>query len=292
VSHHFLITSFLITSSTKIRFFKSIRGRFGYFFLLTFKTPILRYYCTSQIHNSLTVLPYDQKAGSKKEQVAKMFDSISKHYDFLNHFLSMGIDILWRKKAISMLGEHQPKLLLDVATGTGDFAIAALKLNPDKVIGVDISTGMLEEGKKKIVAKGLSEKVELQMGDSEQLLFDDNKFDAVIVAFGVRNFENLDKGLEDMYRVLRKGGKVVILEFSKPDTFPFKQLYGFYFSAILPIIGKLVSTDNAAYTYLPESVSEFPYGDNFLDILNKAGFKQTACKPLTFGISSIYTGSK
>lgn len=221
-----------------------------------------------------------------------MFDNISGKYDFLNHFLSMGIDILWRKKAISMLKSHEPKLILDVATGTGDFAIEALKLNPEKVIGVDISAGMLEYGRKKMESRGLSEKIELQMGDSEQLLFEDNKFDAVIVAFGVRNFENLEKGLADMLRVLKPGGKVMILEFSKPTVFPFKQLYSFYFKAILPIIGKIVSKDNAAYTYLPESVNEFPYGDKFLDVLETVGFKQNQCKPLTFGISSIYTGTK
>ena len=241
---------------------------------------------------TLTVLPYKEKAGSKKEQVAEMFNNISGKYDFLNHFLSMGIDILWRKKAIKMLQKDQPKMILDVATGTGDFAIEALKLNPDKVIGVDISAGMLEHGKKKMKARGYEDKIELQMGDSEQLLFEDNKFDAVIVAFGVRNFQDLEKGLTDMKRVLKPGGKVMILEFSKPTVFPFKQLYSFYFKAILPIIGKLVSKDNAAYTYLPESVNEFPYGTKFLNVLETVGFKQNQCKALTFGISSIYTGIK
>ncbi len=240
----------------------------------------------------MTVLPYKDKQDTKKKQVASMFDNISGQYDFLNHFLSLGIDILWRKKAIRLLKPDQPKLILDIATGTGDFAIEALALKPDKVIGVDISQGMLEVGKKKLKKKGLDQVIELQMGDSERLLFDDNKFDAIIVAFGVRNFEHLEQGLKDMHRVLKKGGKVVILEFSKPRTFPFKQVYQFYFKWILPKIGRLISKDNSAYTYLPESVNEFPDGKNFLGILEKTGFKQTECKPLTLGISSIYTGIK
>jgi len=240
----------------------------------------------------LEVLPYKEKSGSKKNQVADMFDSISKKYDFLNHFLSLGIDILWRKKTIGQLKNDSPKIILDIATGTGDLAIESLKLNPEKVIGVDISKGMLEVGRKKIAKLGLQNKIELQLGDSEQLLFDDNNFDAVIVAFGVRNFEDLEKGLSDMYRVLRDGGKVVVLEFSKPTSFPMKQLYNFYFKAILPIIGKFVSKDQAAYTYLPESVQHFPDGEKFLSILENIGFKNTQCTSLTFGISSIYTGIK
>jgi demethylmenaquinone methyltransferase/2-methoxy-6-polyprenyl-1,4-benzoquinol methylase len=240
----------------------------------------------------LEVLPYKDKNLGKKEQVAEMFNNISKKYDFLNHFLSLGIDILWRKKAISLLKNDAPKTILDIATGTGDFAIESLKLNPDKVIGVDISEGMLDVGRKKMLRLGHDKVIELQSGDSESLLFDDNKFDAVIVAFGVRNFENLEKGLKDMNRVLKPNGKVVILEFSRPKKFPFKQLYSFYFKAILPLIGKLVSKDNSAYTYLPESVQQFPDGHDFLGILNKIGFKETQCKSLTFGISSIYTGTK
>lgn len=237
-------------------------------------------------------LPYKEKTSSKKEQVAEMFNSISKRYDFLNHFLSLGIDILWRKKAIRQLRSIQPKLILDVATGTGDLAIEALKLKPERVIGVDISEGMLEVGRQKMKQLGHEEVIEMQLGDSEQLLFEDNKFDAVIVAFGVRNFQDLEKGLADMQRVLRPGGKLVVLEFSKPTNFPMKQLYGFYFNVILPVIGKLVSKDSAAYTYLPESVAEFPYGKMFTDTLDKLGFKDTQCIPLTFGISSIYTGVK
>lgn len=240
----------------------------------------------------MAVVPYKEQQSGKKEQVAEMFNSISKKYDFLNHFLSLGIDILWRKKAISLLKKDQPRLILDIATGTGDFAIESLKLNPDKVIGVDISEGMLNMGKEKLKRRKLDDKIELQMGDSEKLLFDDNKFDAVIVSFGVRNFENLEKGLADMYRVLRPGGKTVILEFSRPSKFPFKQIYNFYFKAILPKIGRLVSKDRAAYTYLPESVQAFPDGESFLKVLEKVGFKETKCKPLTFGVSSIYTGVK
>lgn len=240
----------------------------------------------------MTVVPYKDKSEAKKQQVAEMFDSISGKYDFLNHFLSLGIDIRWRKKAIKQLVSLQPKRMLDIATGTGDFAIEALKLNPDKIIGVDISEGMLSVGKEKMKKRGYEEIIELQSGDSENLHFEDNNFDAVIVAFGVRNFENLEKGLSEMNRVLLPGGKAVILEFSKPTLFPFKQLYNFYFRWILPKIGKLVSKDNAAYTYLPESVNEFPYGDNFLTILEKTGFKNTQCKTLTLGISSIYVGEK
>lgn len=240
----------------------------------------------------MTVVPYKDKQGSKKEQVASMFDNISGNYDFLNHFLSLGIDITWRKKAIRMLRADQPKLILDIATGTGDFAIEALSLKPDKVIGVDISEGMLKVGREKLKKKKLEDTIELQLGDSERLAFDDNKFDAVIVSFGVRNFENLEKGLADMFRVLKPGGKMVILEFSKPKAFPFKQLYHFYFKWILPKIGNVISRDQAAYTYLPESVQEFPDGQNFLQILKSIGFKNTQCKPLTLGISSIYTGTK
>lgn len=240
----------------------------------------------------MTVLPYKDKSDAKKKQVAEMFDSISGKYDFLNHFLSLGIDIRWRKKAIKMLKDLQPKQILDIATGTGDFAIESLKLNPEKVIGVDISEGMLNVGRQKMKKRGLSNIIDMQSGDSENLQFEDNTFDAVIVAFGVRNFENLEKGLSEMNRVLRPGGRAVILEFSKPTAFPFKQLYNFYFRWILPKIGKVVSKDNAAYTYLPESVNEFPFGNEFLRILEKTGYKNTKCKSLTLGISSIYVGEK
>ncbi len=238
------------------------------------------------------VVPYSQGKDGKKEQVATMFNSISQKYDFLNHFLSLGIDILWRKKAIKQLKKLQPKDILDIATGTGDFAIEAMALKPDKITGVDISEGMLKVGRQKIAHKGLADHIELRLGDSERLQFEDNIFDAVIVAFGVRNFENLFQGLTDMYRVLKTGGQVLVLEFSKPRKFPFKQVYNFYFKHILPIIGKLISKDRSAYQYLPESVQAFPDGNEFLDILKDVGFKQTVCIPLTFGVCSIYTGIK
>jgi demethylmenaquinone methyltransferase / 2-methoxy-6-polyprenyl-1,4-benzoquinol methylase len=240
----------------------------------------------------MSVVPYKDKKDPKKTQVAEMFNNISHRYDLLNHVLSLGIDILWRKKAIKLLKKDQPKLILDIATGTGDFAIEALALNPDKIIGVDISEGMLAEGIKKMKKRGLEDKIQLQMGDSEGLLFEDNKFDAVIVSFGVRNFENLEKGLADMYRVLKPGGKTVIVEFSKPKAFPMKQAYGLYSNYILPQIGKLLSKDTSAYSYLPESVQAFPDGEDFLAVLKKVGFTNTLCKPLTFGISSIYLGTK
>jgi len=240
----------------------------------------------------MSVVPYKNNSLGKKEQVALMFDNISGNYDLLNHLLSFGIDKLWRKKAIKLLRPQEPKIILDIATGTGDFAIQALSLNPNTVIGVDISEGMINHGKEKIDRRKLNNKIELIKGDSENLTFKDNKFDAVIVAFGVRNFEKLDKGLSEMYRVLRKNGMVIILEFSKPPKFPFKQIYNLYFKNLLPFIGKVVSRDHSAYTYLPESVQAFPEGNDFLKILSVVGFKDTKCIPLTFGISSIYIGTK
>jgi demethylmenaquinone methyltransferase / 2-methoxy-6-polyprenyl-1,4-benzoquinol methylase len=246
--------------------------------------------CHKQIF--MTVVPYKGEALGKKDQVAKMFNAISGRYDFLNHFLSLGIDIRWRKKAIQVLKQSSPKTILDVATGTGDFAIEALSLNPMKIVGVDISEGMLEVGRRKIKSLGLEEKITLQLADSENLPFPDNSFDAVIVAFGVRNFENLEKGLKEMNRVLRPEGRVVVLEFSKPTIFPMKQLFNAYFNFILPLIGKFISGDNAAYQYLPESVKAFPDGRDFLLCLSKAGFKSAICTPLTFGISSLYSAQK
>ena len=240
----------------------------------------------------MTVLPYKNNTLGKKKQVALMFDNISHRYDLLNHMLSFGIDRIWRRKAINLLKSKHPRQILDIATGTGDFAIQAMKLNPESVTGIDISEGMINQGRQKIEKRNLNNKVELLLGDSENLAFEDNKFGAVIVAFGVRNFENLSKGLSEMYRVLNKNGTVVILEFSKPSRFPFKQVYNLYFKYILPIIGKMVSRDHSAYTYLPESVQVFPEGNDFLTILSNVGFKEVRCIPLTFGISSIYTGIK
>ncbi|MFI5138555.1 MAG: bifunctional demethylmenaquinone methyltransferase/2-methoxy-6-polyprenyl-1,4-benzoquinol methylase UbiE [Sphingobacteriales bacterium] len=242
---------------------------------------------------SKTVVPYNDDQGTKKEQVADMFNNISKTYDFLNHFLSLGIDIIWRKKAINELKKDKPKLILDVATGTGDFAFEALSiLEPEKITGVDISQGMLDIAQQKIIKRGLGDKFEVKLGDSEKLPFDADAFDAVTVAYGVRNFENLELGLADIHRVLRTGGKAVVLEFSKPKVFPVKQLYKFYFNYITPGIGKLFSKDARAYTYLPESVAAFPDGETFTALMDKVGFKNTKCRPLAFGICSIYTGVK
>lgn len=240
----------------------------------------------------MSVIPYKDKDGSKREQVAEMFDNISPKYDLLNHVLSGGVDIYWRKRAIKILRKQQPKVILDIATGTGDFAIEALSLKPEKIIGVDISEGMLAVGREKIAKLGKSDIITLQTGDSESLKFSDNYFDAVIVSFGVRNYQNLLAGLTEMNRVMKPQGTCVVVEFSKPKSFPFKQLYNAYFKYVLPLIGKLVSKDNAAYTYLPESVQAFPDGEDFLNIYNKAGFKNTKCIPLTFGICSIYVGHK
>jgi demethylmenaquinone methyltransferase/2-methoxy-6-polyprenyl-1,4-benzoquinol methylase len=239
------------------------------------------------------ITPYLKEDIGKKEQVAEMFDNISGSYDFLNHFLSMGIDTIWRKNAIDQLKGIQPKIMLDVATGTGDFALMANKrLEPDLITGIDFSEGMLKVGLKKMKAKGLSEKIHLQYGDSEKMPFDDNRFDAITVAYGVRNFEDLSAGLKEMYRVLQKGGKTIILEFSNPKKFPVKQAFNMYFKYILPTIGKMVSKDNRAYTYLPESVKAFPEGEEFLKIFRKAGFKNCKQISLTGGITSIYIGEK
>lgn len=223
-----------------------------------------------------------------------MFDNISPRYDLLNHLLSLGIDVLWRKQAIRMLKKRKPhpQLIMDIATGTGDFALEALVLAPDKIIGVDISAGMLEVGRQKIKKQGLEDRIELIQADSENLPFEDNMFDAVIVAFGVRNFEDLRKGLKEMNRVLKPGGVVTILEFSRLRTFPFKQLFNLYFTQILPRIGSLISKDQSAYTYLPESVQAFPDGEDFLKILKETGYTQTEWKSLTFGVSAIYVASK
>jgi len=239
------------------------------------------------------ITPYQDQQVTKKAQVADMFNNISKTYDFLNHFLSLGIDIIWRKKAINELKKDNPQQILDVATGTGDFAFEALKiLNPTKIVGVDISQGMLDIAQQKITKRGLGDKFEIKLGDSEKLPFEANEFDAVTVAYGVRNFENLEVGLADIHRVLKSGGKAVILEFSKPKAFPIKQLYNFYFSYVTPGIGKLFSKDARAYSYLPESVAAFPDGEKFVGLMQKAGFKNTKHRPLTFGICSIYTGVK
>jgi len=242
---------------------------------------------------SKIITPYEQADTGKKQQVATMFNNISKKYDFLNHFLSFGIDKIWRKKAISTLRELKPQNILDVATGTGDFAFEAIRiLNPQKITGIDISEGMLSIAQNKINDRGLSGRFEVQVGDSERLSFPDEAFDAVTVAFGVRNFENLEQGLHDICRVIRPGGQAVILEFSNPKKFPIKQFYSFYSKNLLPRIGKLFSKDSRAYSYLPESIAQFPDGSNFTNLLLEAGFKQAVCKPQTFGICTIYIGTK
>lgn len=221
-----------------------------------------------------------------------MFNNIAPRYDFLNHFLSLGIDKIWRKKAINKLKDIAPEYILDVATGTADLAIEAFRLNPKKIIGIDISIQMLEIGELKIRNNKLECVIELQKGDSENMSFPDNTFDAVTVAFGVRNFENLDKGLSEIYRVIKPNGRLVVLEFSKPGKFPVKQVYSFYFKSLLPFIGKIISKDKSAYTYLPESVMQFPEKHEFLNKLEVVGFKQCSYQSLSFGIACIYVGDK
>lgn len=232
--------------------------------------------------------PYNT-ADSKKDQVATMFNNVAGTYDFLNHFFSLGIDKLWRRKLVKLIGQTQPKKILDVATGTADLAIAETKLNPEKIIGIDISEKMLDVGRNKI--KNYPN-IELQLGDSENLQFEENYFDAVSVSFGVRNFENVTKGLTEMKRVLKPEGKIFILEFSKPKNWFIQKIYYFYFCTVLPFIGKIVSKDASAYSYLPESVKLFPDGEKFVALMHNVGFKNIECKPLTFGISTIYIAKK
>lgn len=239
----------------------------------------------------MTVKPYNTDK-SKKEEVAEMFNNISARYDFLNHFLSLGIDHLWRKKAVKQLTSLKPKVILDIATGTGDFAIACMKLNPTEVIGLDISSGMLEVGKKKMRTKKLDDTIKMCLGDSEQIPFEANYFDALTVGFGVRNFENLEKGLAEMLRVLKPEGKAVILEFSKPKKFPIKQTFNFYSKYFIPFFGKRISKDEKAYAYLPESVAAFPEGKEFESILQKVGYVNISSMLVSGGIATIYMGSK
>lgn len=239
------------------------------------------------------VTPYSDADVSKKGQVTKMFDKIAPYYDHLNRVLSLGIDILWRKKAIQLLKQAGPKTILDIATGTADLAIEAAKvIKPEKIIGLDISANMLKIGDEKILKKGFNEIISLELGDSENLRFDNHSFDAVMAAFGVRNFENLEKGLAEMYRVLRPGGTMMVLEFSKPKHFPLKQLFNLYFKNILPVIGKLRSKDEKAYKYLYESVQAFPDYEDFTKILKHLGFTQTDYKVLSAGICCIYIAKK
>jgi demethylmenaquinone methyltransferase/2-methoxy-6-polyprenyl-1,4-benzoquinol methylase len=240
-------------------------------------------------HDNIT--PY-QNSESKKEQVAQMFDNIANRYDFLNSLLSLGIHKGWRKKCVNILKSKQPKVILDVATGTGDFAIECSKLNPTKVIGVDISEGMMSFGREKLKKLKLDSLITLENGNAETLSFGDNTFDAIVVGFGVRNFQNLEKGLANLHRILKPGGQLVILEFSYPTNWFIKTVYNFYFSYITPLIGKIFSNDNRAYTYLTESVKAFPNNQNFVAILNELNYKHTNFKSLSFGVASIYSAEK
>lgn len=239
------------------------------------------------------VVPYRHSKLTKKEQVAGMFDDIAGRYDFLNRFLSAGIDLRWRKKALAYLKNLQPKKILDVATGTADVAIMAVDiLQPEKITGIDISDGMLDVGRNKIIKLNLQHRIELLNGDSETINFESNSFDAVTVAFGVRNFQNLEKGLSEIFRVLRPGGRLVILEFSKPTVPVISSFYNFYMKTVTPFLGKLFSKNRCAYQYLDESIKAFPEGKNFLQILDKLGYIHTQYKPLSLGICSIYCADK
>lgn len=238
------------------------------------------------------ITPYKDSSLSKKEQVAQMFDTISGNYDNLNRVISFGIDVKWRKKVLKMVGKSNPKTILDIATGTGDLAILMAQTKAEKIIGLDISAGMLEVGVQKIAAKNLNKTIEMVLGDSESMPFEDNYFDAITVAFGVRNFENLEKGLAEILRVLKPNGIFVILETSVPDNTPYKQGYQLYTKYILPLIGKLFSKDNVAYGYLSESAAAFPYGEKLNNILRKIGFIDVKHLPQTFGVATIYQASK
>ncbi|HEX8575743.1 MAG TPA: bifunctional demethylmenaquinone methyltransferase/2-methoxy-6-polyprenyl-1,4-benzoquinol methylase UbiE [Flavobacterium sp.] len=241
---------------------------------------------------SKNVTPYKNSDLGKKEQVAQMFDTISGNYDGLNRVISFGIDVKWRKKVLKMVSATHPKLILDIATGTGDLAILMANTNAEKIIGLDISAGMLDVGRKKIQQKDLSHKIEMVLADSENMPYEDGTFDAITVAFGIRNFENLEKGLAEILRVLKPNGIFVILETSVPEKTPYKQGYRFYSRNILPLIGKLFSKDNAAYQYLSESASVFPYGEVLNNILRKIGFIEVKAMPQTFGVATIYSASK
>lgn len=238
------------------------------------------------------IKPYKDSDLGKKEQVTKMFDTISEDYDGLNRVISFGIDIKWRKKVVKIVKESNPSTILDIATGTGDLAINLAETNAEKIIGLDISSGMLEIGKEKVKQKGLDSKIEMVLGDSEKMPFEDNTFDAITVAFGVRNFESLENGLKEIHRILKPKGSFVILETSMPDKTPYKQGYNFYTKNILPLIGKAFSKDKSAYKYLCESASVFPYGEALNNILRETGFINVKDFPQTFGVATIYVSSK
>ena len=238
------------------------------------------------------VNPYKDSDQSKREQVERMFDTISKEYDGLNRVISFGIDVKWRKKVVNKVAATKPKRILDVATGTGDLAINLAKTDAEEIIGLDISAGMLSVGKEKVAAKNLDDRIKMVQGDSENLPFEDNYFDAITVAFGIRNFETLEKGLAEILRVLKPGGIFVILETSVPTKFPFKQGYGLYTKTLLPLIGRVFSKDRDAYAYLSESASVFPYGEKLNNILRKTGFTHVEANPQTMGVATIYLASK
>ena len=238
------------------------------------------------------ITPYKDSELGKKEQVAQMFDAISGNYDGLNRVISFGIDVKWRKKVVQLVSDKNPKIVLDIATGTGDLALLMTKTSAEKIIGLDISAGMLAVGREKIEAKNLSSKIEMLLADSENMPFENDTFDAITVAFGVRNFENLEKGLTEILRVLKPNGVFVILETSVPEKTPYKQWYQFYSRNILPLIGKLFSKDNSAYQYLSDSASVFPYGEALNNILRKIGFIEVIAMPQTFGVATIYSASK
>lgn len=238
------------------------------------------------------VTPYKDSELGKKEQVAQMFDTISENYDGLNRVISFGIDVKWRKKVLKMVADTKPQTILDIATGTGDLAILMTATSATEIIGADISVGMLEVGRKKIAERKMDNKIQMVLADSENLPFDDNYFDAITVAFGVRNFETLEKGLAEILRVLKPGGIFIILETSVPTKFPYKQGYRFYSKFILPAIGKIFSKDKSAYAYLSESASVFPYGEALNNILRKVGFIEVQNLPQTFGVATIYSASK
>ncbi|WP_029035214.1 bifunctional demethylmenaquinone methyltransferase/2-methoxy-6-polyprenyl-1,4-benzoquinol methylase UbiE [Salinimicrobium terrae] len=241
---------------------------------------------------SKKVTPYKDSTLNKKKQVEQMFDTISTNYDGLNRVISFGIDVKWRKKVVKMVSATSPDAVLDIATGTGDLAISLAKTGAKEIVGLDLSEGMLAVGRKKIEEENLTGRIEMIQGDSEALPFEDNKFDAITVAFGVRNFENLGKGLSEILRVLKPGGIFVILETSVPAKFPFKQGYHFYTKNLLPVIGKLFSKDKVAYSYLSESAAAFPYGEELNNILRKIGFIDVQHKPQTMGVATIYSASK
>ena len=241
---------------------------------------------------SKNITPYKDSSLGKKEQVAQMFDTISGNYDRLNRVISFGIDVKWRKKVLQIVANENPETILDIATGTGDLAILMTKTNAKKIIGLDISAGMLDVGRTKIKELKLNHKIDMVLGDSESMPFEDNAFDAITVAFGVRNFETLEKGLSEILRVLKPNGIFVILETSVPEKTPFKQGYTFYTKNILPLIGKIFSKDNNAYGYLQESAANFPYGEALNNILRKIGFIDIAAMPQTFGVATIYSASK